>query len=107
MRLIYSGRLLQDDTAPVSFYGVTNYSVIHAQISYARRVPDEQSGGPDDEGLIFSVDLSKLFVPLLAVILIFCWYGLVYYRHLFSAASVIILVFMTLGFGFLVHVVTS
>lgn len=107
VRLIYSGRLLEDDSAPVSFYGVGHNSVIHAQISDAQGVSGEHSGRQDDEGLIFSMDPSKLFVPILAFILILFWYGLFNYRHLFSAASVIILIFMTLAFGFLVYVITS
>lgn len=107
VRLIYNGKLLQDDSAPVSFYGVADQSVIHAQISDAQRVSGEHSGRQDEEGLIFSMDPSKLFLPILAIILILCWYGLFNYRHLFSAASVIILIFMTLAFGFLVYVVTS
>ena len=104
VRLIYSGRLLQDDNAPISFYGVTNYSVVHAQISDPRRDPNEQSARQNEEE---DLDISKLFLPLLAVILVICWYGLCYYRHLFSATSIIILVFATLAYGALVHVMMS
>ena len=102
MRLIYCGRLLQDDTASLSFYSVGNNSVVHAQIS--DRSPNEQSGRQNEEE---DLDISKLFLPLLAVILIMCWFGMFYYRHLFSATSIIILVFVTLAYGFLVHVMTS
>lgn len=105
VRLIYSGRLLQDDTAPISFYGIENYSVLHAQISDVRRTDEnEQSTAYHQEA---DLDLSKLFLPILAIILTLCWYGFFYYRHLFSAASVIILVFMTFAFGVLAHVITS
>lgn len=104
MRLIYSGRLLQDDTAPISSYGVSNHSVVHAQISDPRRSPNEQSARQNEEE---DLDISKLFLPLLAVILIIGWFGLFYYRHLFSATSIIILVFATLAYGVLVHVMTS
>lgn len=104
VRLIYCGHLLQDDTASLSFYGVGNYSVVHAQISDPRRSPNEQSAGQNEEE---DLDISKLFLPLLAVILIMSWFGLFYYRHLFSATSIIILVFVTLAYGFLVHVMTS
>jgi len=93
VRLIFSGRLLQDDTTPISFYGVTNYSVVHAQISDFRR-DNEHSTTPTQEA---DLDLSKLFLPILAIVLVLCWYGFFYYRHLFSAASIIILVFMTLA----------
>ncbi|KAJ7390023.1 transmembrane and ubiquitin-like [Desmophyllum pertusum] len=104
VRLIFSGRLLQDDSARISFYGVSNYSVVHAQISDARRDPNEQSTRQNQEE---DLDISKLFLPLLAVILVVCWYGFFCYRHLFSATSIIILVFMTLAYGVLVHVMTS
>lgn len=105
VRLIYSGRLLQDDTARISFYGIENYSVLHAQISDVRRTDEnEQSTTYHQEA---DLDLSKLFLPILAIILTLCWYGFFYYRHLFSAASVIILVFMTFAFGVLAHVITS
>lgn len=104
VRIIYSGRLLQDDTASLSFYGVDNNSVVHAQISDPRRSPSEQSAGQNEEE---DLDISKLFLPLLAVILIISWFGLFYYRHLFSATSIIILVFVTLAYGVLVHVMTS
>ena len=103
VRLIYSGRLLQDDTAPISFYGVTNYSVVHAQISDVRRDTEQPTAQSQEADL----DLSKLFLPILAIILMLCWYGFFYYRHLFSAASVIILVFMTLAFGVLAHAMTA
>ena len=103
MRLIFSGRLLQDDTTPISFYGVTNYSVVHAQISDVRR-DNEHSTTPTEEA---DLDLSKLFLPILAIVLVLCWYGFFYYRHLFSAASIIILVFMTLAFGVLAHAITA
>ena len=104
MRLIYSGRLLQDDTASLSVYGIANYSVVHAQISDPRRSPNEQSARQNEEE---DLDISKLFLPLLALILIISWFGLFYYRHLFSATSIIILVFVTLAYGVLVHVMTS
>jgi len=103
VRLIFSGRLLQDDTTPISFYGVTNYSVVHAQISDVRR-DSEHSTTPTEEA---DLDLSKLFLPILAIVLVLCWYGFFYYRHLFSAASIIILVFMTLAFGVLAHAITA
>ena len=104
VRLIFSGRLLQDDSARISFYGVSNYSVVHTQISDVRRDPNEQSTRQNQEE---DLDISKLFLPLLAVILVVCWYGFFCYRHLFSATSIIILVFMTLAYGVLVHVMTS
>lgn len=103
VRLIYSGRLLQDDNEPVSFYGVTNHSVVHAQISDVRRDHEHSSTAFQETDL----DVSKLFLPLLAIILVLCWFGFFYYRHLFSAASVIILVFMTIAFGVLAHIMTS
>ena len=102
VRLIYCGGLLQDDTASLSSYGVGDNTVVHAQIS--ERNPNEQSGRANEEE---DLDISKLFLPLLAVILIMSWFGMFYYRHLFSATSVIILVFVTLAYGFLVHVMTS
>ena len=104
MRLIYSGRLLQDDTAPLYFYGVTNYSVVHAQISDPRRDANEQSAGNNEEE---DLDVSKLFLPLVAVILICCWYGFFYHRDLFNASSIVILVFATIAYGALVHVMMS
>lgn len=104
MRLIYSGRLLENDTASLSFYRVNNYSVVHAQISDLRRSPNEQSARQNEEE---DLDISKLFLPLLAIILIISWIGLFYYRHLFGATSIIILVFVTLAYGVLVHVMTS
>ena len=102
VRLIYCGRLLQDDTASLSSYGVGNNTVVHAQIS--DRNPNEQSSRQNEEE---DLDISKLFLPLLAVILIMSWFGMFYYRHLFSATSIIILVFVTLAYGFLVHVMIS
>ena len=102
VRLIYCGHLLQDDTASLSSYGVGNNTVVHAQIS--DRSPNEQSGRQNEEE---DLDISKLFLPLLAVILIMSWFGMFYYRHLFSATSIIILVFVTLAYGFLVHVMIS
>lgn len=103
VRLIYSGQLLQDDNAPISFYGVSNFSVLHAQVSDIRRDHEHSSTAIQEADL----DVSKLFLPMLAIVLLFCWYGFVYYRHLFSAASVIILVFMTIAFGVLAHIMTS
>ncbi|XP_029194962.2 transmembrane and ubiquitin-like domain-containing protein 1 isoform X2 [Acropora millepora] len=106
VRLIYSGRLLQDDNAPISFYGVGNCSVVHAQVSDIRRTRRdyEHSSTATQEA---DLDISKLFLPMLAIVLLFCWYGFFYYRHLFSAASVIILVFMTIAFGVLAYIMTS
>lgn len=101
VRLIFSGRLLQDDTAPISFYGVTNLCVVHAQISDIRR--DNSTAEIQEADL----DLSKLFLPILAIILTLCWYAFFCYRHIFSAASIIILVCMTLAFGVLAHAMTS
>lgn len=103
VRLIYSGRLLDDDTAPISSYGVANYSVVHAQVSDNRRSSEHSTTQIQEADL----DLSKLFLPILAVIIVLLWYGFFYHRHLFSAASVIILVFMTIAFGVLAHVMTS
>lgn len=106
VRLIYSGQLLQDDNAPISFYGVSNCSVVHAQVSDIRRTRRdyEHSSTATQEA---DLDMSKLFLPMLAIVLLFCWYGFFYYRHLFSAASVIILVFMTIAFGVLAYIMTS
>lgn len=106
VRLIYSGQLLQDDNAPISFYGVSNCSVVHAQVSDIRRTRRdyEHSSTATQEA---DLDISKLFLPMLAIVLLFCWYGFFYYRHLFSAASVIILVFMTIAFGVLAYIMTS
>ena len=101
VRLIFSGHLLQDDTAPISFYGVTNLCVVHAQISDIRR--DNSTAEIQEADL----DLSKLFLPILAIILTLCWYAFFCYSHLFSAASIIILVCMTLAFGVLAHAMTS
>lgn len=103
VRLIYSGHLLQDDNAPISFYGVSNRSVVHAQVSEIRRDHEHSSTATQEADL----DISKLFLPMLAMVLLFCWYGFFYYRHLFSAASVIILVFMTIAFGVLAYIMTS
>ncbi|XP_074622937.1 transmembrane and ubiquitin-like domain-containing protein 1 isoform X2 [Acropora palmata] len=106
VRLIYSGQLLQDDNAPISFYGVSNCSVVLAQVSDIRRTRRdyERSSTTTQEA---DLDISKLFLPMLAIVLLFCWYGFFYYRHLFSAASVIILVFMTIAFGVLAYIMTS
>lgn len=106
VRLIYSGQLLQDDNAPISFYGVSNCSVVHAQVSDIRRTRRdyEHSSTATQEA---DLDISKLFLPMLAIVLLFCWYGFFYYRHLFSAASVIILVFMTIAFGVLAYIMAS
>lgn len=106
VRLIYSGQLLQDDNASISFYGVSNCSVVHAQVSDIRRTRRdyEHSSTATQEA---DLDMSKLFLPMLAIVLLFCWYGFFYYRHLFSAASVIILVFMTIAFGVLAYIMTS
>lgn len=103
MHLIYSGRLLQDNSLPICSYGIANYSVVHAQISDINR-DSGHSTMPSQEA---DLDLSKLFLPILAVVLALCWYGFFYYRHLFSAASIIILVIMTLAFGVLTHVMTA
>lgn len=103
VRLIYSGHLLQDDNAPISFYGVSNRSVVHAQVSEIRRDHEHSLTATQEADL----DISKLFLPMLAIVLLFCWYGFFYYRHLFSAASVIILVFMTIAFGVLAYIMTS
>ncbi|KAL9968169.1 hypothetical protein ACROYT_G026509 [Oculina patagonica] len=64
VRLIFRGRLLQDDTLPISYYGIIHYSVVHAQISEPRRDRNEQSAMHDEEE---DLDISKLFLPLLAI----------------------------------------
>lgn len=103
VRFIYSGHLLNDDNASISFYGVSNYSVVHAQIS---DIPHQNSTSQhgDDE---IELDISRLFIPLLAVILCACWYGLLSYRSLFNTSSTAILFVITAAYTFMVYVMFS
>ena len=103
VRLIYSGCLLYDDNASISQYGVDNSSVIHTQISDVRRDQEHPTRQTQETDL----DISRLFLPLLAVILIVSWYGMLYHRHLFSVTSIVILVVVTVAYGLLVHVMLS
>lgn len=100
VRFIYSGRLLNDDSASISFYGISNYSVVHAQISDA---PQHNSPlGQEDEDI--EIDMSRLFIPVLTLILCGCWYGLMTYRQLFDTTSTAILVIITGAYAFMIFV---
>ncbi|EDO43569.1 predicted protein [Nematostella vectensis] len=98
VRLIFSGHLLGDDNATISFYGVTNLSVVHAQISDVSQ-PEHPNGDAEVE-----LDVSRLFVPLIIIMLFVCWYGLIYYRQLFDSTSIFLLFVITAAFGFQVFV---
>lgn len=103
VRLIYSGRLLQDDSASISFYDVGNYSVIHGQISDARQ-PRQQHQGQSEEG---DLDLSRLFLPLITIILCIAWLGVANYSHLFTAMSTAILTIVTGAYAFMLYAMIS
>ena len=103
VRLIYSGHLLQDDNASLSFYGVNDFSVIHTQISEASQQAQHQQVFTDEGDL----DLSRMLVPLVTTILGFGWFGAVYYSHLFSAISTAILIIVTTLYAFLLFAMAS
>lgn len=60
-----------------------------------------RQGLRDDE---IELDISRLFIPLLTVILCACWYGLISYRQLFNTTSTAILVIVTAAYAFMVYV---
>lgn len=101
VHLVYSGRLLSNNNVPITYYGLGNHSVIHAQISAVP--PSNQSQYREQQVDESDIDMGQIFLPLLMLILCVCWYGLITYRNIFSTMSTAILVVLTAAYALVVY----
>lgn len=102
VRFVYQGRLLRAEDRSLSFYGLHNNSVIIVAVSgpegtgSPERLQAEEFESPD-------FDMSRLFFPLVLIIVVIIWAVALSNPGLFSTAAWIMLVTMSVGFGFLLH----
>lgn len=89
VRFISRGQVYEDDTVTLQECGVTNNSALHVHISEPRTRPSETQNE--------DLDLSRMFVPLLGVILGLCWAALVYKPVLFTFFTKCLLYLLSLG----------
>ena len=88
IRFISHGQVYEDDTITLQECGVTDNSALHVHISEPRTSPTDAQNA--------ELDLSRLFVPLLGVILGLCWITMIYRPVLFTFFAKCLLYFLSL-----------
>ncbi|CAN0008502.1 unnamed protein product [Lampetra planeri] len=104
VRLIYQGRLLHDDSRPLSSYGLHHGCVLHCHISQRPTAPPSAGwnarinaalADPNADGL----NLGGLMLPLFLLMLVVVWYTRIAYKQLFTAPATVSLVGVTVIFS--------
>ena len=80
--------MYEDDTITLQQCGVTDNSALHVHVTEPRTSPVDAQNE--------ELDLSRMFVPLLGVILGLCWSALIYRPVLFTFFAKCLLYFLSL-----------
>lgn len=81
--------MYENDTVTLRECGVTDNSALHVHISEPRTNPVDAQNE--------ELDLSRMFVPLLGVILGLCWAALIYRPVFFTTFAKCLLYLLSLG----------
>ena len=81
--------MYENDTVTLQECGVTDNSALHVHISEPPTSPVEAQNE--------ELDLSRMFVPLLGIILGLCWAALIYRPVLFTTFAKCLLYLLSLG----------
>uniref|UniRef100_A0A8D0DJ51 Transmembrane and ubiquitin-like domain-containing protein 1 n=1 Tax=Salvator merianae TaxID=96440 RepID=A0A8D0DJ51_SALMN len=108
VRLIYQGRLLQDDSQTLAALHLAHNSVVHCHISQQRPPPSPtatHANGADTDAAHAALNVGSLMVPLFLLMLGALWYFQLQYRHVFTATATTCLAGLTLVFSFVAFAV--
>ena len=93
VRLIFGGRILQEDNQPLHSLGIQDDCAVHAHISEV-----QQPAPGDHSSRIEDLEIGHLMVPLLTIGLLMGWLAVFVYDDIFSSMSLVILAFLTVLF---------
>ena len=96
---ILRGQPLQDVTQTLQQLGIADNTALHVHVGQPQVPRPPQEVGPDQ----VDFDLSRLFLPLLGLVLGVVWVLLLSFPHVFSTLTKLLLFALSLGYVFLAY----